>query len=323
MKNSGLIHAYILDGTGGGRQLTWDEVQRWTAADGQLWVHLSYDSPKAATWIENTCGLDPVVAEALLSEETRPRSITVGGGLLMTLRGINHNPGEDHEDMVSVRVWAEESRIISTRKRRLLSMDEIATNLSLSRGPASSGEFLVMLTELLTINIESAIDSIEEETGLLEEKVVKVQDKNLRSRIAAIRRKAILLSRYLAPQREALARLQIDPVPWLGEKNRRQLHEITNGLIRIIENLDSIHERAVVAQEELISLLSEQLNARMYILSLVTTIFLPLSFLTGLLGINVGGIPGADNPWAFSIVLMVVLVIVIALLIYFRKQRWI
>ncbi|MBU1567929.1 MAG: zinc transporter ZntB [Proteobacteria bacterium] len=324
MEDNGLIHAFILDGLGGGRPLSWDEVERWTAADGRLWVHLAYDEPKAAAWIEQKCDLDPVVSQSLLSEETRPRSLAVGKGLLMTLRGINHNPGEDHEDMVSVRIWAEEMRIISTRKRRLLTVAEIADNLTAGRGPATSGEFIEVLTELLTTNIESAIDGIEEQAALLEEQVVQFKDKGvLRTQISAIRRKAILLRRYLAPQREALTRLQSETIFWIGDRDRKHLHETTNSLIRIIEDLDSIHERALVAQEELISLLSEQLNSRMYTLSLVTTIFLPLSFLTGLLGINVGGIPGADYPWAFSIVVIVVLVIVLGQLLYFRKQHWI
>jgi zinc transporter len=323
MEEDGLIHAYLLDGRGGGRPLTWEEVYSWTPTAGLLWVHLAYDAAKAVTWIEQKCGLDPVVSQALLSEETRPRSTVVGQGLLMTLRGINHNPGSDHEDMVSVRIWAEETRVITTRRRRLLTVAEIADNLAAGHGPASSGEFLDALTKVLTTNIESAIDVIEEETSLLEEQVVQSKDRSLRSRISAIRRKSILLRRYLAPQREAFARLQVEPLPWLGDRDRKQLHETTNSLIRIIEDLDSIHEQALVAQEELISLLSEQLNSRMYTLSLVTTIFLPLSFLTGLLGINVGGIPGANSPWGFGIVVMVVLVIVIGQLFYFRKQQWI
>ncbi len=323
MKDNGLIHAFLLDGQGGGRPLTWKEVDSWTAAQGRLWVHLAYDAAQAIHWIEQKSSLDPVVSQALLSEETRPRSMVVGKGLLMTLRGINHNPGSDHEDMVSVRIWAEEMRIISTRKRRLSSVSEISDNLVLGRGPASSGEFIEALTELLTTNIESAVDIIEEHASLLEERVEEFRDKSLRTQISAIRRKAILLRRYLAPQREALSRLQSENIPWLGELDRKHLHETTNSLIRIIEDLDSIHERALVAQEELISLLSEQLNSRMYTLSLVTAIFLPLSFLTGLLGINVAGIPGADDPWAFTIVVLVVLFIVLGQLLYFRKQRWI
>ena len=66
-----------------------------------------------------------MLVEALLSEETRPRSTVIGKGALLTLRGVNHNPGEDYEDMVSLRIWTEENRIITTRKRQLLSINNL------------------------------------------------------------------------------------------------------------------------------------------------------------------------------------------------------
>ena len=132
-----------------------------------------------------------------------------------------------------------------------------------------------------------------------------------------------MLRRYLAPQREAFTRLQVEKIHWFTEQDKRHLYEIANSLIRIVEDLDSLRERANVAQEELINLLSEQINSRMYTLSLVTTIFLPLSFFTGLLGINVGGIPGASSPWAFLIVIALLLGVSLVQFIYFRKKHWI
>ena len=76
-------------------------------------------------------------------------------------------------------------------------------------------------------------------------------------------------------------------------------------MVRYIEDLDSSRERASVAQEELMSRLSENMEKRMYALSLVATVFLPLGFMTGLLGVNVGGIPGAENKMGFLIVCFV------------------
>ncbi len=83
-----------------------------------------------------------------------------------------------------------------------------------------------------------------------------------------------------------------------------------------------MRERAVVAQDQLTSHLAEELNSRMYVLSLVAAIFLPLGFLTGLLGINVGGIPGAENPGSFGIFVVGLVVLVALELWYFRRRRW-
>ena len=72
--------------------------------DGVMWLHLDYSSPELAHWVREESGVPAVIAEALLARETRPRSLVLGDGLLVILRGVNQNPGADPEDMVSVRI---------------------------------------------------------------------------------------------------------------------------------------------------------------------------------------------------------------------------
>lgn len=323
MENNGLIHAILFDGDGGGRELNWKEINAWTENDGVIWIHLSYTSSDASTWLHDKSGLDSFVVEALLSEETRPRSTVIGKGLLLNLRGVNLNPGADYEDMVSLRAWVEQNRIITTRKRPLISVTELKDTLIKKRGPVTASNFIIKLNELLTSYIEEAVESIEDKISSLEEQVFSSHEGYLRSQISAIRRDAIILRRYLAPQREAIVRLSVDNIVWFKEKDKRQLQEIANSLIRIVEHLDSLKDRASLAQEELTNSLSTQLNSRMYVLSIITAIFLPLSFFTGLLGINVGGIPGATYEWAFLIVIILLLLVCIGLYFYFRKKHWI
>ncbi len=323
MLEKGLISAVLFDGKGGGRQLDWPEIDKWSPEQGILWVHLYYTAPESISWLEEKSGLESLIVEALLSEESRPRSTVIGEGTLLTLRGVNLSPGADHEDMVSIRVWAEEKRIITTRRRPLQSTIDMLGSFATGEGPATSSEFINTLAELLTSYIEETVDGIEEHTSFLEEQVMTSHDRQLRSQISNLRRQAIMLRRYLAPQREAFTRLQVEKLHWFTEKDRRHLYETANSLIRIVEDLDSLRERSNVAQEELVNNISEQINSRMYTLSLVTTIFLPLTFLTGLLGINVSGIPGATSKWAFLIVVIMLLAVCLGQFLYFRKKHWI
>ncbi len=111
-------------------------------------------------------------------------------------------------------------------------------------------------------------------------------------------------------------------LPWFDPELRLSLRETSDRLIRHLEDFDAIRERAAVSQEELQSRLAEQQNVRMYVLAIVAAIFLPLGFLTGLLGINVGGIPGADNPLAFGIFVTFTVLIVVTQVIFFRMRKW-
>lgn len=323
MEESGLIHSYLFDGNGGGCQLSWNEINSWSSSDGILWVHLSCTATDSLTWLEKNSGLESLIIDALLSEETRPRSTVIGKGVLLTLRGVNHNPGADYEDMVSLRAWVDEHKIITTWKRPLRSVTDLCNQLEKGCGPISTTHFIILITELLTSYVEEVVETIEERTSILEEQVVSSTEETLRTQISAIRRNAIMLRRYLAPQREAISRLPASSLGWFNEQDKRHLYETANSLIRVVEDLDSLRDRATVAQEELVNALSVQINSRMYVLSIITAIFLPLSFFTGLLGINVGGIPGASYEWAFSIVIAALVGICTGQFLYFRKKRWI
>ena len=178
------------------------------------------------------------------------------------------------------------------------------------------------LVDRLIWRMSETVDQFEDRVAELEEMVLAVDSSSLRYELATLRRQAISIRRYLAPEREALSRLIIEKVSWLDDGSRLQLREVNDRLIRHIEDIDAVRERAAVTQEELQSRLSEQMNSRMYVLSVVAAIFLPLGFLTGLLGVNVGGIPGTDYPMAFLVFTGMLVVVVVLQVLLFRWKKW-
>jgi len=321
-RQDGLITGYHLDGNGGGREIGWEQIDGAPPDGGFQWIHLDYTAPRAQQWVREHGGLDEVIAAALLTEETRPRSLVTKDGLLVALRGVNMNPGADPEDMVAIRIWVGAGRIISTRRRRLLSVDDMRTAIGRGAGPRTPGEFVVDIADRLVARMADVIDDLDEKVDTLEDRVVTAESHQLRPMLAALRREAIALRRYLGPQREAMSRLYTERVPCFDEVDRMRLREVADRTLRYIEDLDAARDRAAVTQEELVSRLSEQMDKRMYVLSMVAAVFLPLGFLTGLLGINVAGIPGADYKPAFIIVCLFLIVLVTIQVWLFRRRRW-
>ncbi|ARN56893.1 zinc transporter ZntB [Sedimentisphaera salicampi] len=322
MAENGLIYFYIMDGDGSAQEGGWQEIEKWLPEQGPCWLHLDYTASDPEKWLAEKSGLDEATVSALLSEESRPRVSIIDKGALIALRGVNLSPNSEPEDMVAIRLWVDENRIISTRKRKLLSENDIIQSFIDNKGPKTTGEFISDLAEHLIGRIESTVQNIEDGLDDLEEQLIATESYDLRTDLSEIRREAIMLRRYLNPQKEAMARLQTDRFHWLSENNRRHLRETNDNLIRYTEDLDSIRDRAAVAQEQLAGKLSEQLNSRMYILSLVAALFLPLSFLTGLLGINVAGIPGAEAESAFWIFILILAAAVITQIIIFKRKKW-
>jgi zinc transporter len=165
------LHSCILDGTGGAKFVDASSVAGWTKDQGVLWVHLDVNDDASRLWLAEHGGLDSTIVESLLADETRPRSYSTDNGLLTVLRGVNTNPGEDPEDMVSVRLWIEPDRIISTRRRRLLSIVDTRDSLEKGVGPETSGGFLAALTGRMADRIGDFVDGIEDDVGAAEEQL--------------------------------------------------------------------------------------------------------------------------------------------------------
>jgi zinc transporter len=290
--------------------------------NGQYWLHLDYTLATTKTWLEEHSKLPIVVINALLDEETRPRATVFNEGVLISLRGVNLAPNNNPEDMVSIRIWLTKDKVISTRRRTLLSTKELAENFDNKVGPTNSTQFVAILSDLLISRMSNTIYEIEDKVSEIEENTLASSSYQLRTELSDLRRQIISLRRYLSPQREAMTQLVSDRITLFSAEEKIQLREATDQLIRFIEDLDSVKDRAIVCQEELNNTLAEQMNKRMFVLSVVTAIFLPLGFLTGLLGINIGGIPGADNNNAFAIFILILVVVVAGQIWLFKNKKW-
>lgn len=321
LANGGLIFAVLLDGEGGGRELDWAGVRAWTPEQGFLWAHLDYRAPGVREWLGEGPGLDDVLIDSLCAKATRPRSSSRGQGLLVNLRAINPASKLDPDEMVAFRLWLDERCAVSLRHRQLQVPSEVRDDLKNGRGPSGAGGLLVELCARIFDPLSDLVVSIDDEADAIEDQVLSQQGRELRTQISDLRRRAIGLRRFLAPQRDAMGHLDAVPVHWLADRERLMLRELGDRLLRFVEELDSVRDRAAVTQEELSARLAESMNRTMYVLSIVTAIFLPLGLLTGLLGVNVGGMPGVESERAFTYVCVLMGVMALGLWEAFRRKR--
>jgi zinc transporter len=321
----GILHACVLDGKGGARMLAPPDIARWTPADGVLWLHIDFTKDGTYDWLQAglPVTLPDVVLEVLTDLETRPRAVIVDNGLLVALRGVNMNPGENPADMVSIRVWLAQDYIITSRRRRLLAVNDILADLHKGEGPQTPGDFLSHLVGRLADGIAVYVDKIEDHVIAAEGAIADGDNSEPRRlELSRIRRQIANVRRFVAPQRDALEKVHRYPAAWMPQDEIRQLREEADRIARYVEDLDLARERAILLHEEFQGIIAQQQNSRMYVLSMVAAIFLPLTFVTGLLGMNVGGLPGVDNKFGFlwAIIAMSTCVILAALVL--RLKKW-
>lgn len=319
----GLIFGCLLDGAGGGRLVGWREVEAWTSAEGVLWLHLDRTSEKVAGWLRTTLRLGESATTLLISNETRPRTLRQGEGLLTILRGVNFNPQSDPDDMIAMQIWATSSLVVTLRRRRLMTPRDMLRRLvETGDGPKTAGELFSGLAERLIERMNSVITQINDCLADIEPLVQVADVQEVRGRIASARHDCVGLRRYMAPQRDALSQILIEAPPWLSEIDRAVLRETADRLQRYLEELDVARETALVLHDEVDNRVSTEMNRTMYMLSVVAVIFLPLSFITGLLGINVGGMPGINSGVAFTIVVVLLIALFAVELAILRWLKW-
>jgi zinc transporter len=326
----GFIFGFDFHPDGRMERMDWATAKETAACPttGWRWLHFNRLSEETREWLEHSSGLEENAITSLLQSETRPRCAACEDGLLLNLRGINHNPGAEPEDMISVRVWATNSVVISMRSYPVKAIHDLREEMGRDV-PPSPGQLLARIADKLVDYIDPVVEQLKEEADEFEEIMLGGKGRVSPRDLAEFRLTVLILRRYVQPQAEAMAQLQREArmhrpgAPAFEDDDQVMLRDTSDHIVRISEELDSIRDRAAVLQDQVVGQRQEQLNQRLLALSIVSAIFLPLSYVTGLLGMNLAGIPWASEPWSFGVVVFVTVALGVGVLGFLKWRRWI
>ncbi|GAA0269501.1 zinc transporter ZntB [Alteraurantiacibacter aestuarii] len=319
-----LLFGRVLDGKGGARRINWAEAQVWQPqAPGEvMWLHLSRNEPEVEVWLEHGLKVAEPTVELLVSDSTRPRAFREGDALVGVMRGINFNPGAKPADMIAMQLWSDGTRLVTLRRHRMQSPRDVLAALDEGHGPRDAGRVITELVEALIVRMSSSIVDMNAEIDRMEATSEDADAEEMLARISQIRRNSLGLQRHMAPQHEALEIISRDAPEWFDEGDRREIAESIDRLRRYLDDIDISKESALVLQDDIRARAVARSERTNYLLTIVAAIFLPLGFITGLLGINVGGMPGVESGIAFWVVVGMCGAIFIMQLVLFWKWKW-
>lgn len=288
---------------------------------GFVWIHVEGADERELASIRRERGIPDIAASALIATETRPRCDRIDEGAIVNLRGIGATDPADSDPLVSIRMWVREGKVHSVSRRPLR-----ATAAALSAMEAGAildpGDLVAAFARAISTGLDPEVadlgDRLDEAEGGLDPRKLH----ELRRTIAAIRSHAIGYRRFVAPNRDALLTLAAQDFRWLSGEDRLHIREAADRFARMAEELEAVRERAALLHEQISDMRTEQLDQRALWIAVVAFIFLPLTFVTGLLGMNVEGIPFADRPWAFWGVVSFCAAIGAAVLGWFVRRHW-
>lgn len=286
-----------------------------------VWIHLDGQDAGTKAFLTDRLELSDIVASALTAIETRPRCDAIGPGALINLRGRSLKDEPEADPLVSLRIWTQRGCIVSVGRYAIRALPMLKQAM-LDGKVRDPGDFVAMLADAITEDLDPEVADLGDR---LDDCEVMLDTRNafqLRRAVAVARGEAIEYRRFVAPQRVALERLAALGFDWLEADDRLQLGEAADRFARMAEELESIRERAGLMAEQVTDLRAELIDIRSLWISVVALIFLPLTFLTGLLGMNVKGIPYADEPWAFWGVVGLCTVLAVGSFVFFMRSRW-
>ncbi|RKS87373.1 zinc transporter [Orbus hercynius] len=285
------------------------------------WLHLDFASQETIDWINSTDILPELVKEELIKPNQIAKEVRFDRGILVILKGVNITPNSLPDPIVNFRFYITDNLIISARHQRIDAVGLLKDRLDKGIGPVDVADWLIQISEIISDQLNLSFDNVHN-------KIVKLEDEAVNQRtfsykeIGRVRKQLILLRRLLSPQRDIFVRISTERISWIDDNDRQHLHDISNQQNHYISDIDSCLLRLGSLMEQINGLLAESTNKRIYLMTLVTLIFMPITFLTSLLGVNLAGIPFSEEYWGFGAFIGLIAVVCLGSIIWLKSKKW-
>lgn len=309
--------AFVFDGKGGVEPVAFDSAP---PAKGFLLISGSLASPAFRAWLSNN--LDPYGAEGLTAVDQHSRCTVVDDRALVVLRIVRSRTDPDDLSKQTMSLWIEKNRVVIAARLPIPEFVGIPTWQKSHHAPLSPADLIARLGTRAADRIEPLVEHLGDRLDGIEEAMMSSREHEASGELTRLRRSLINLRRLLWPQRDVLNTLEIEDLSFLTPRDRARLRDAAARSARLGDELQVLAERAALIHEQVLDTRAEQMNQTMLVLAAVTVVLMPLTVISGILGMNVEGIPFNDSPYAFWIVTGGLAVLGVALYLFMRKKKW-
>ncbi|MDM0088613.1 MULTISPECIES: transporter [unclassified Variovorax] len=312
--DAGLICAYLFDGPDGGgaaRAVDAAEAAQWLAGEKTpaafLWLHFNLNHTQAERWMLRHAGLSDTFYETLKDGTHSTRIERDEDALIAVVNDVHFDFGFEPSDIATLWASVGPQLVVTARTQPLRTVDALRTAVRNGQSPRSS---VALLEQLMRTQADGLVDIVRGVTTRIdgvEDELLSGRLDHKRARLGVLRRLLVRLQRLLAPEPASLFRLLQHPPAWMAEDDVQELRGATEEFSVVLRDMQGLQERIKLLQEEIAASVNEDNGRSLFVLTVVTVLALPINILAGLFGMNVGGIPLADHPHGFWIVVTIVL----------------
>lgn len=269
--------------------------------------------------------LHPLLLEDIVNTEQRPKREDYGNFLYVVIKMLSVHASR-------ARLVAEQVSLV-LGERLLLSFQEDGTDVwgpirdrlrtGKGRTAAAGTDYLLYsLIDAVADNYFSVMESLAERLEHLEDRLLAAPHPDTLRELHALKRELLCVRRAIWPLRDVLSGLERGDFKLIAESTRLYMRDVYDHTVQVIDALETLRETVAEMLDIYLSSMTNRMTAVMKVLTIITTIFMPLSFIASLYGMNFRRMPGLDSGWGFPVVLTLMIAIGLLMLFVFRKKRW-
>jgi zinc transporter len=321
--NRGLICGFQLDTQGASQFLTWnDALIALETAESPVWLHFNLSDIRARNWIAAADRLPPTARDALLATNARIHSEIAEPGLISLFGDLHYEFDTDPDKLGIIQLYVDQHCLITGRRHPLKAIDRLRQDLLNGLPIATPSALVVHLVEHVVELLSAVIADRGEALDDIEDLILKGRlPEQQRGELGRERRLLARLHRQVRANRQSLGYLTMHLPDWCSADEPRLKRNLER-LDGVMQDLELVQERARLLQEEIAGRLEEAVNRNLYVLSIVTTVFLPTTLISGIFGMNVGGLPWLQDNFGFGWVTLLMGTTLAITLVILRRQRF-
>jgi magnesium transporter len=310
-----------------------EEVQKASIGDCRMsldrpdktWIHVTgRPDPKLLTDLGQFFGLHPLALEDVLNAGQRPKADVYEGQLFVILSEMRQTP--DGLQAVQVSFFQGENFVISIQEDGAEDLFEpIRKRLRQTGSRLRSKDSDYLLYALIDLVVDRKFPMLErigERIEQLDDELLERPSRSSVGQIHGLKRDLLVIRRFCWPEREAIGWLLRDEASLIGREARTYLRDCYDHSVQIIDLLETYREMVSMQMEVYLSAISHRLNEIIRVLTVISTIFIPLTFITSLYGMNFEYMPELRSPWGYPAVLLVMAGLAGLMVLWFWRRGW-
>lgn len=292
----------------------------------RLWIDLQRPNDKDIELVKRKFKLHPTTVEDIKSHNTRIKVEEFRYYLFIVMYDISERNSELHHNEIDIIIGRD--FIITIHPQKLEELQEELDQLKVNNKKLTNhfilgtDRILHDIIDKVTAHYFPIMDRLNDEIDELEETIAENVDKKTLARIINLRKKTVIIKKILNPQKEKISFLAKTKHKFINEESMPYFRDLNDDVIRLAEMNDSFRETINSVYETYMSSISYNMNEIIKILSIISTIMLPLTFITGIFGMNFNYMPWVRDHMGFWFSIAIMVIIGVGMMIFFQKKRW-